>query len=387
VWQSVKDPGKTSHSFGEANMMERAVGDRASRFLRNAWYMAGWSGELPQGRPLERAIAGISLVLWRDQDGEPCVLRNRCPHRFAPLHMGKCLPAGVIQCAYHGLQFDGRGNCVLNPHGDGRIPAGAVVRYFRAVERHGMIWVWMGDPECADLSLLPDFSAIDEARCSRSGRYMRVNAGYTLETDNILDLSHIEFLHPGTLGSDKVKHAEVDLVQEGNTVHSRRFIREERLSPFLENTFQIPPGQLADRWLDVRWDPPASMLLSVTIAPSGQAREAGNTILIPHVFTPATAIDTHYWFASCFDRARYDDAERRAVAHVEGLSRPFSEEDLPMLQAQQAAIGDAEFWSLKPALLPGDKAAIRARRLLDAMLQREWEHDQEQKADFGEGRA
>lgn len=247
------------------------------------------------------------------------------------------------------------------------------MRSYAVLERHGLVWLWLGDAQNADESKLPDYSAIDEARCFASRRYLSVKANYQLETDNIMDLSHIQFLHPSTLGSSAVKDGVTKVEQDGHTVYSRRFISGERISGFLEQTFGVPPGSLVDRWLDVRWAPPASMLLTVTIGVSGRPRSEARTILIPHIFTPATESSTHYWFASCFDRQLYPDGDSRAEQHVTGLMRPFVDEDLPMLEAQQSVIGDKDFWSLKPVLLPTDAAAVRARRLHDDLLKRERE--------------
>lgn len=333
--------------------------------------MAEWSDELKRGQLRERTILGQSLVVFRDASGHARALTNRCPHRFAPLHLGTCLESGEISCGYHGLRFNGDGECVGNPHGNGHIPSAARVRAYPVAEKHGIVWVWTGAVEACDEALLPDYGAIDPQRSHSARRFLTVKANYQLESDNILDLSHIQFLHPGSLGSDAVSQAAVKVVQEGNTVHSRRFIQGEILPPFLETTFGIPHGSPADRWLDVRWSPPASLLLSVTIAVSGAPREEGATILMPHIFTPETDSTTHYWFASCFDRQRYPDGKERAERHVEGLMKPFATEDLPMLEAQQKVIGDADFWSLKPVLLRSDEAAVRARRVLDGLISRE----------------
>lgn len=57
-----------------------------------------------------------------------------------------------------------------------------------------------------------------------------------------------------------------------------------------------------------------------------------------------------------------------AEQHIESLKRPFEEEDLPMLESQQAMMGDADFWFLKPVFLPGDAGAVRARRVLDKLI-------------------
>lgn len=340
--------------------------------LRDVWYLAAWGHEVSDDKLLARSIAGVPLVLFRDATGKPCALVDRCPHRFAPLHRGRLVAPGRIRCGYHGLEFGADGRCVHNPHG-GVIPRAACTRAYPALERHGMIWLWFGQPEQADESRLPDFSAVDESRCFVAWRYMTVAAHYGLESDNILDLSHIQFLHPGTLGSASVQDAHTDVQQIGNTVHSRRHIEGETLTPFLEQRFGVPPGARADRWLDVRWDPPASMLQTVSIGLSGRPREQARSVSIVHVFTPESSASTHYWFASCLPRTADVDGNTWVQEHVTGLSRPFTEEDRPMVEAQQAAIGDRDFWSLQPVLLRTDAAAVRARRIHDQLLRQERE--------------
>lgn len=338
--------------------------------LKNCWYMLGWSTDLQPGALTTRAIAGIPMVAWRDAQNQPAVILDRCPHRFVPLSKGKCLDKGTIQCGYHGLEFNREGHCTHNPHGDGKIPRAAQVQAFPALERHGIIWIWLGATS-PDESTIPNFSVLDPSVSHSARRYLHVKANYTLETDNILDLSHIEFLHPSTLGSDTVKQAKHEVTQDGTTVYSKRFIQAEKLAPFLRTTFGIADDELADRWLDVRWNPPASMLLTVTVAPTGKPRSSGRTIHIPHIFTPEKSDSSHYWYASCFVLSDHTDGAAQAEKHVEGLTVPFSNEDLPMLEAQQQAIGNQDFWALKPVLLPTDAAAVRARRVLDTLIQTE----------------
>lgn len=93
-------------------------------YLRNAWYVAGWQDEVENGGLFHRRILDEQILLVRDQAGMVHALADRCPHRFAPLHLGK-RHGDVIECAYHGLRFDMGGRCVLNPQGEGAIPAGA----------------------------------------------------------------------------------------------------------------------------------------------------------------------------------------------------------------------------------------------------------------------
>ncbi|HUI59850.1 MAG TPA: Rieske 2Fe-2S domain-containing protein, partial [Steroidobacteraceae bacterium] len=85
-------------------------------FLRNTWYVAAWADEVKAGSLFHRRILGQDVLIYRAADGEPVAIADRCPHRFAPLHLGK-LCGEVVQCPYHGLQFDRSGACISNPHG------------------------------------------------------------------------------------------------------------------------------------------------------------------------------------------------------------------------------------------------------------------------------
>lgn len=340
------------------------------RYLRNTWYMAAWAQEIQAGALFHRKLLDEPVLLYRDSSNVAHAMANRCPHRFAPLHLGR-LQGDFVQCGYHGLQFNAAGQCVFNPHG-GKIPPTARVRTYPCVERHGIIWLWMGDPAKADVAALPDFRCLDEDRNYVARRYLPVKANYVLEVDNIMDLSHIEFLHPGSLGSDAVKHAATQVVVEGNRVWSKRLTHAEVLPHFVAQSLDVPDGHRVDRWLDVRWDAPSNMLLIVGATPTGRPREEGRESPIAHLFTPETSRTTHYWFARSIDKSMRDGAAW-VERNIEGLMQPFSREDLPMLEAQQQSIGDAEFWSLKPALFAVDAGAARARRVLDKLIAAE--HD------------
>jgi len=114
-------------------------------YLHNAWYVAAWADELADGKVLGRTFLNEPVVLYRQGDGTVVALDERCPHRFAPLSMGQVLDGNRIQCPYHGLEFDGTGACVLNPHGNKRISPRLRVKSYPVIEKHNAIWIWMGD--------------------------------------------------------------------------------------------------------------------------------------------------------------------------------------------------------------------------------------------------
>ena len=90
-------------------------------YLLNAWYAAALSREV-QGQGLfHRKILDTSILIYRKEDGTPVAMHDRCPHRFAPLHLGKRQGDDIV-CIYHALRFDCTGKCTHNPHGTGLIP-------------------------------------------------------------------------------------------------------------------------------------------------------------------------------------------------------------------------------------------------------------------------
>ncbi|WP_341963388.1 aromatic ring-hydroxylating dioxygenase subunit alpha [Pseudomonas sp. RC10] len=336
-------------------------------FLRNAWYPAGWDYEVEQDKLFNRKLLNENILFFRDSQGVAQAVHDRCPHRFAPLHMGT-LDGDSVRCAYHGLEFNGRGECVHNPHGDGKIPKAAKVKAYPLVERYGVLWIWMGAPELATPDTIPFFEALDPELYYVGRDYLHARANYVLETDNIMDLSHIEYLHPSTLGSSSVSQATTVVEQDGDTVWSKRLIQNEIMPSFLYDIFDFPPDTRVDRWLDVRWDAPATLLLNTGATRTGSSREEGSPVPTVHFFTPETETTTHYWFGISFPKRLAEVGEQKAKMYIQGLRVPFETEDLPMLEAQQASMGDEDFWDLKPILLIGDAGAIRARRILDRLI-------------------
>lgn len=113
--------------------------------LRNYWYVAASSAEL-RHKPLAVRLMDEDLVLFRDGNGSPAALRDRCPHRNAQLSSGR-VERGVLRCPYHGWAFDARGSCVDVPSlcAGERIPPGSSVPTFAVREQEGYVWVNLGE--------------------------------------------------------------------------------------------------------------------------------------------------------------------------------------------------------------------------------------------------
>jgi vanillate O-demethylase monooxygenase subunit len=337
-------------------------------YLRNTWYVAAWGDEVAPAKLFNRTILGEPIVFFRKEDGTIAAIGDRCPHRFAPLHAGT-LVGDCVRCPYHGLQFDSNGKCAHNPHGNGAIPDAAKVKAYPAVERHLAIWIWMGDPDAADAALIPDYSFLPAAKpTARNIGYLHTKCNYELMTDNIMDLSHVDFLHPTTLGGGALSSSKPDVSEQGDRIQIVWIAKSGKAPPAF--AVHLPdPAAAADVWTDVTWSAPGLMHLCAGVAPAGVPLEQGLSSSNLHLMTPETATTTHYFFANTRS-FRQDDGEFNAMLD-KILTGVFANEDLPMVESQQAAIGDGDFWSMKPVLLSADAGAIRVRRVLDRLIKAE----------------
>jgi vanillate O-demethylase monooxygenase subunit len=336
------------------------------KFIENAWYCAGFSTDLPVGSLRAITILGSPLVFFRGKSGV-VALEDRCPHRFAPLSKGK-LCEGKIACGYHGLQFDEAGKCVVNPHGP--IPPRAAVRAYPAAERFGALWVWMGDTQRANILTLPNFASTEERPgWSRIQGYLRVRANYQLVTDNLLDLSHVPFLHPFLASAGPPPEgfeAHIATSQEGNTVFAINEFRHMPTSDLYRMLWERgePPLTCAMR-ANMRWDPPSLLFLDTGATIVDRPLEEGPSSPQAHWLTPETEFTTHYFYAVARDRlvGNQDVSETLSA----GFASAFENEDEPMIEAVQSRMGDQELFSLKPMLLSTDDAAVRARRIIEIL--------------------
>ncbi|HSV51643.1 MAG TPA: Rieske 2Fe-2S domain-containing protein, partial [Burkholderiaceae bacterium] len=169
-------------------------------WLRNCWYVIAWNHEIPAADAAElftRTVLNEPILVYRGNGGL-VALEDRCCHRLAPLSKGR-KEGDCVRCGYHGLKFDAQGICVDAP-GIAVVPAKARVKTYPVVLHNNWVFVWMGDPAQADRALLPDnFSCADPAWRHKPG-YMHYDTPYLLICDNLLDFSHLSYVHEKTLG-------------------------------------------------------------------------------------------------------------------------------------------------------------------------------------------
>ncbi|CAN5475831.1 aromatic ring-hydroxylating dioxygenase subunit alpha [soil metagenome] len=334
-------------------------------YLKNAWYVAGWSDEIRDGL-FARRLMDQPIVFYRKPDASLAALADRCPHRFVPLHLGK-LHGDIVECAYHGLRFGSDGRCVLNPNSD-TIPAKAKVRSYPVVERHKLVFIWMGAAEQADPALVPSFDFMDDEALATTKGYIHGNSNYMLMVDNILDLSHTQFLHADTLGSKALAKAIPEIVEHDRHVDVLRWMPDDYQAP-LTSASRGFANRKSDAWIDTRWHAPGYLHMETGLTEPGSERSMGKVSHALHLITPETPTTNHYFWANARAFAT-DDLELTQRIHS-GFGYAFEHEDKPILAAQQEAMGDADLWELDPVSLRGDAAAVRVRRKLERMISEE----------------
>jgi len=324
-------------------------------FLRNAWYMIAWSSELASG-PMVRTALELPILLFRAAEGKVIAMHDRCPHRFAPLSMGK-ITDGSVTCGYHGLQFDTAGQCVRNFFSKA-IPSAARVRTFPVVEQDEIVWLWMSEAPATDSAAIPRIAHHTDSELRWVHGLTTAKADYRLLSDNLMDLSHTAFLHPAFGGEHYLPKYRSWEEEDGSIVSD--YVIESMPNFLGPETIPADFVRHEDR---IRWIAPSTHLLA------SRTSGAGKSTRIPsaHILTPETATSTHYfWSSACERDSPISDADHKAL-----LIQAFDHEDKPFVEAVQQRMGGAELADLSPVLLPNDAGSMRMRRKLAAMIEAE----------------
>lgn len=340
-------------------------------FLRNSWYVLGWSKDVDarQG-PVGRVVIGEPVVLWRDAEGALHAMEDRCPHRHAALSLGR-VEGDTLRCQYHGMRFGPDGRCLSMPLVD-KVPD-LRIKTYPVVEKDSWIWVWMGDADRAEVDRIPDAWGIDAP-----GRPMRHNsieyeAHYELINDNLLDLSHVDFVHETTLrvASGACWSQSAPRVRSvDGALHIERWFENARLPG--------DGGQMVDTWIRYEFHVPGIFILRGSRFPTGTAaacqgaRPDGIAPIMENIeqqaVTPISPTRTAYHYATGLigqGRASSEDLARR----MDVVMATF-EEDRQMIEAQQ------RIWNLTAQdtprhFLPQDKAPFMMRQMMQRLIREE----------------
>ncbi len=334
--------------------------------LRQAWYVVAWDHELLPDGLLSRRVLDMPLVLWRRADGRAVAMHDLCPHRHAPLSLGR-REGDSLRCMYHGMRFDADGRCVELP-GQERIPAKACVRTLPLVERKRWIWAWLGDPDRADPALIPDTFSLDSPDWRMKPGYKRFEAGLLLITDNLLDFSHLSFVHEKTFGGSRaiaeVAH-EVTETDEGLRVLRQVF--DTVPAPYHQRLGRFA-GKV-NRWFDYTLALNGVFMMEAGVQSVDRAIDDPQGALRFHTcqaLTPESDTSTHYFFAQAHAFSLGDATVTEAV--YQSVATAF-EEDIRMIEAQQRNIALHPDVAMVP--IAADGALARFRRRYAAALKAE----------------
>lgn len=339
-------------------------------FVKNCWYVASWGAEVPSDGLLSRTLIDVPLALWRDSNGKVIAFEDRCCHRGAPLSKGR-KEGDCVRCLYHGLKFDATGRCVEIP-AQARIPPQAKVRTFPTVERHRWIWVWMGDAALADESLIPSTWWLDHPDWRGREGYLHYEVEHLLIADNLLDLSHLPFLHPTTLGGSPDYAAvlpQVERLERGVRISRTVFNTEPPAYSRAYGTY--PEGMRADRWMLYDFLVPGVLLMDTGMSPAGTGLKEGRRVNAlefrsAQALTPESTNSTHYFFTQAHNFL-IDDASITDAIHASVLVA--FEEDRAMVVAQARNLRRDPAFKMLP--LSVDSALSHYRWLLAQLSERE----------------
>jgi vanillate O-demethylase monooxygenase subunit len=343
-------------------------------FHHNTWYAAARAADLD--RTLQgRTVAGVHVLIYRKQDGTIAAISNICPHRFAPLDRGT-LVGDTVQCKYHGLEFGSDGRCVHNPHTD-RIDAKMHIRSFPVVERYGYAWIWLGEPTLADPSRIPDLSAFEDGERSHSVHsYLDADYRYDILVDNLMDLSHADYLHVGSFSVGAAEKTTIEVSEDNDQVIVERLQLRCPAPPFARSDADV-----VDMRTIIQWHPGQVITFTIDTAPVGQPFSGNGSITFYHIATPADPARTHYFMGLRASGPRNPETDETMRLTQVGV---IENEDGPMLQAIDRIMEGRDLMAMHPLVLPVDKGALRVRRVMKRLVSAETRAGNRARAELNE---
>lgn len=339
----------------------------SDRFLRKSWYAAAWEREIDDG-PFAATILGDTVAIYRRSDGSYAALEDACPHRRLPLSMGRVL-GDQLECGYHGLTFDCSGTCVKAPT-NGSVPPGARVDSYRVEARYGLVWIWMGDPAVADPDDIFEVEHwADPLWGTTDGDDMVIDCNYLHITDNLLDPTHVAWVHQSSFAGDGADdfHMEVTVAETGVT--SWRWLFDTKPAPFYAPYLPFEGNADRKQQYEVRF--PSLALITAIFTPAGTGGEGQPThpdafVMDSYNFmTPIDATTTRYFWFQQRNVAPGDVAVSYAFA--ESVKAAFAE-DKAILTAVQVGMDRQTTPNIN---LRSDTGGVRFRRRLSQMIEAE----------------
>ena len=334
-----------------------------SYYLRNHWYVVAHDFELADNKPIARTICDIPMVIFRGEDGCVGVLNDRCAHRMAPLSSGQVC-GNDIQCGYHGIRFNRDGDCTQIPGGLD-IPKGFRTTRYPTVERHGFIWAWLGE-KAATPETIPDFHENNAEGWAPVPGYLNIACNYQLMVDNILDLTHVVFVHPTTLAGGGVTETPLEVRTEGDKVFAQRMMHNVDTA----NIYRAARGLNGkiDRWQIFEYSPPMYVKIILGAKEAGAQTPMGEPVhVVLNSFTPESENRIHYFWSTT---RPWGLGDKKVDDIYKNMIELAFNEDKVIVEAQQRLI-ESDPATAHLVNFPFDRAGQNARRALKRLMDEE----------------
>ena len=327
-------------------------------------------------------MLGKSIVMYRTLAGQVVALDDRCAHRSFPLSRSK-LDGDTIVCGYHGLRYNTQGDCIEVPS-QTACPKGIGIKSYRTVECGSLIWIWMGDEDAAGIQQVPHNAWLTAAEWEKSKGYFHLSASYVRLHENLLDLTHLSFLHATTLGSPDYARAPYEVELKKGYFALLRSVFPTTLPPVWGRPTGLNDCPTAARIARSEFLSPAMHEVNVCYYDSALPESDRPTFRIrtAHLLTPETQTSMHYFLVHGRDFAQ-DDAEITRFMH-EGLFAAFHE-DVVGLAAQEEMLERAGE-DLYEMSIAADAPAIAMRRYIKDRAEEETRSRDAKKANLQEVR-
>jgi len=360
---AAKQPGRFSRQVGGHSRKADSDGrwERGQMLIFDSWYMFAWAAELGE-QPIGRTLLGEPVVVFRTEAGEVGALADACPHRAVALSKGH-VAGNNIRCLYHALEFDVQGVCRHNPHAKGP-PDRIKTRSYPVHVKDGIIWVWMGKADRADVGRIVDYSWMaNKDQYATAYGYLKINADYRLMIDNLMDLAHAEYIHPDTVGTKGAADSQQSkIVKNGTTIAVQSVWADLAPNPVIKQFWS--KSATVDQYSDMIWQSASNLFLDVSVTVPGMPRESGYHLPSAHILTPEGESTTHYFWSSARNFSVEDHDLTRIIGQL--VQAAFETEDKPVLESAQKMIEQTH--SKLVNLTIGDRGSLQVRQQIDRLV-------------------
>lgn len=336
-------------------------------FIRNAWYVAGWSDEFTaELTPL--TILGDRIVFYRTPSGTPAALEDACPHRRLPLSMGR-LQGDAVECGYHGLTFNPQGQCVKAPTQPGTIPVRAKVRSYPVEDRYGLLWIWMGDAGEASTDDILRIDNFENPSWGQTpGGHIDIDCNYLYIADNLLDPYHVAWVHQSSFAGAGTDTGAPETEVLPNGVLVSKWVLDQPPPPYYQSL--LPFSGHCDRLQHYECVLPSTAINKSVYTPAGEGGPdyaVGEMTYINISYNFMTPVDEnqtrYFWF-----QHRNTDPNNREVSQqmFDGAKMAFNE-DKEVLVAVHRGIAE----NPDTIALHLDGGANRFRLLVEQQIRQE----------------